>query len=1395
MDDYEKRTQEREQRREARKKEEAEMDKVIEQRARDRMLRAKAREEERKREQEEYERKKEERMRIRDLGTSEEPTPPSATPSAEPSKTEELLPKRNILKNSIFEDKEREERRLKIELKRQQLEKELLELKKQEEEAELRKKRREEGRNRGHLEGDAISSSGEHQDRTLEEEKRRKEQEDEERRRKETEEAEKRIAEEQEVERRRKHLEEEENRRKVHEEAERNSKELEAEKKRKDLEEADRKRKELEENERKRKELEEEKKRKDKEDMDRRKKEQEEAERKRKEQEAEKKRKELEEAERKRKEHEEAERKRKEHEEAEKKRKELEEAERKRKEHEEEERKKRELEAEKKRKDQEDLERKRKEQEAEKKRKEQEELDRKKKEQLLAAQKRNEELEAARKRKEAEDAEKKKKDLEDAERRRKELEAEKKRKDLEAAEKKRKEQEEAEKKRKEQEEEKKRKEQEELEKKRKIEEEKKRKEQEEAELKKKEQEIQQNTPQVIEIALETSASDIISLNLEINENPIELDDDELTRLAIAELEAEAKGKTIMEISIDPVPEVKEVKESIISVDLEPVPETKPVTLSPANTQYVADFKSKLTAALKGGPQPTSVSNPSTPLNKSNPSTAAPATAPLQHFKKPQIAGRQAPSRNPVARAETHRITEITTKPSADDPPPPRGVHRTFSEKSSPAVKKPPAGVRLGGLGGVIAEAFQVQDTSSAPGTPKGPLFDPNAVLKSAVVSPTRARKDKPRLIKIMGNRRIHAREVPLSVSYLSNGHVYVLDDMNTVWLWYGKKCHRQEKAAGLDIATRINRQVHGGRAPQTPITSGQEPDEFWTVIGKGTPQPPTNDEEEMSKFDENDQLFVFEPQDNEYIPITGKREQKQLNDTRSFILDCKDEFYVWHGKKVSKKDKDAANLKAEEMFDRNKDRASFCELRRENQGGESVLFVYKFASWEPEATLSGSIPTRGNIAASKEQTKMDVNKMHFAERPISGKKLLDNGKDGKIYIWSIEGFEKKTVPPEEFGQFYSAKSYVILYNFGNLERYHLYFWQGANSTVNEKGTAAGITMDINVKLCKNAASQERVPQYHEPPHFRLLFENKLIVHDGDRPEKLNENNNNIFKPALYHLRGSSPENTSTYQVALNSISLFSSDVFILATPKHFYIWHGKHSQAHPKKYALNLVNHIKGTAELTIVEELKEPKEFWDLLGGKKNYLNVPYKMEPKLFECKNDLSVFMCDRIYDFAQDDLQKTKLFILDTFNEVFLWVGEQSNSSWKPLAVEMVEEYIKTAKGRPPNLQGRTITPGKEPLEFGMVFHAFKFKNLPQAQAISDSPVISPSRSKERLASSLVIPFEQLKTKKNLPPEVNLLKLETYLSDQEFLKVLEMDREAWEKKPDWQKLEIRKKVGLY
>lgn len=74
---------------------------------------------------------------------------------------------------------------------------------------------------------------------------------------------------------------------------------------------------------------------------------------------------------------------------------------------------------------------------------------------------------------------------------------------------------------------------------------------------------------------------------------------------------------------------------------------------------------------------------------------------------------------------------------------------------------------------------------------------------------------------------------------------------------------------------------------------------------------------------------------------------------------------------------------------------------------------------------------------------------------------------------------------------------------------------------------------------------------------------------------------------------------SVFQVTSN---LASDDVFILKTPKTTYIWYGKGGSKVEKQMANDVVKNLIPNVKPVIIEEGKEPNEFWAALGGKAPY-------------------------------------------------------------------------------------------------------------------------------------------------------------------------------------------------
>ncbi len=141
----------------------------------------------------------------------------------------------------------------------------------------------------------------------------------------------------------------------------------------------------------------------------------------------------------------------------------------------------------------------------------------------------------------------------------------------------------------------------------------------------------------------------------------------------------------------------------------------------------------------------------------------------------------------------------------------------------------------------------------------------------------------------------------------------------------------------------------------------------------------------------------------------------------------------------------------------------------------------------------------------------------------------------------------------QWGEFYSAESYIILYKYviKNKEEFVIYFWQGRNSSINEKGTSAYLTVDLDNTVIGGAAVQVRVVQNKEPKHFTALFKGKVIVHKG----KPRDGNAIDSTKRLYEVK-ENHVGVHIVEVECRMDLIHSNSSFILLVPGKICIHHG-----------------------------------------------------------------------------------------------------------------------------------------------------------------------------------------------------------------------------------------------
>ena len=65
---------------------------------------------------------------------------------------------------------------------------------------------------------------------------------------------------------------------------------------------------------------------------------------------------------------------------------------------------------------------------------------------------------------------------------------------------------------------------------------------------------------------------------------------------------------------------------------------------------------------------------------------------------------------------------------------------------------------------------------------------------------------------------------------------------------------------------------------------------------------------------------------------------------------------------------------------------------------------------------------------------------------------------------------------------------------------------------------------------------------------------------------------------------------------------------------------------------------------------------------------------EPRLFQISNALGALEASEVYNFTQDDLDTTDVFVLDTWTQMFVWVGHDANDTERAGALKAAQDFI-------------------------------------------------------------------------------------------------------------------------
>lgn len=390
-------------------------------------------------------------------------------------------------------------------------------------------------------------------------------------------------------------------------------------------------------------------------------------------------------------------------------------------------------------------------------------------------------------------------------------------------------------------------------------------------------------------------------------------------------------------------------------------------------------------------------------------------------------------------------------------------------------------------------------------------------------------------------------------------------------------------------------------------------------------------------------------------------------------------------------------------------------------------------------------------------------------------------------------------------------------------------------------------------------AQVRVMQGKEPAHFSMIFKGMMIIHKGGHSSALKQvapsartdstgsagggmsdmaslnmlRQGGVSKKsdgsALFRVHGTTTVNTRTVEVTKKALELNSDDCFIAINDSSLFVWCGRGSNPTERKAAQivsDVLSHnyhsVSTKRKFEVIEEGKEPAEFWTLLGGKGMYPEsgpgAPLPKDPLLFVCSDSSGSFKVEEVPQFTQSDLNDEDVFLLDTFCTIFVWLGSQSNQHEKDKSLNTAKLFATQCNdGRDPNCPIVIVDAGTEPSMFTTHFvpwdeqmsernkfvdpyeeklRAIRRRSFPTdingvATSLQEASVSNDSEPIVYITG--YFPFKDVKA--GSIPGMNLQARETYLDDETFKEKLGVDRDTFNAMPRWKRDQKKKDIGIF
>ncbi|KAL0479087.1 hypothetical protein AKO1_007892 [Acrasis kona] len=718
---------------------------------------------------------------------------------------------------------------------------------------------------------------------------------------------------------------------------------------------------------------------------------------------------------------------------------------------------------------------------------------------------------------------------------------------------------------------------------------------------------------------------------------------------------------------------------------------------------------------------------------------------------------------------------------------------------------------------------------------------------------------QPMLMRVKGRRTTRVIWMPCRWQSLNQYDSFILDLGNKIFQFNGANVNRMAAAKALDVCSTIKFKERGGDALVLLLVQGKTPERseelkfcnlFWKTVGcqdeadylskldASIGMEMTDDEfpitvdraqflyrvnsealeNSVRNQQEDEQAFLdrvkcdslemvnYQP-DIQKQPIQPSHHSLLPKNCYLFESLYSHEVFVWTGKHSSLQTRSWALVLGRALANYRSSLhggENVC-FTRIIDSGENTIFKQKFSDYPAETMINTGVQeTVGNIAEKKKQEKINVNLLFKGLINLKKKQDLEiSFQDARLEIFRIKANEKISIPKQHM-VFDSNETYIIQHTFnrikGGKDLITLYFWQGRDCGNKDKGTVALQTIEVSKEFDKSGQPensngsigaamvehQVRVEQGKEPEDFLNLFKNHYVVKDGA----------NQSSARLFDIRDGVAVECQRSYLAINQYACFASDDGAVVK-----LWFGNKSSNEERQSARLTVDNILCNRQIQQIDDLCD----FEFLSGTSSDV-FEFTSSPtdpnrtvRSYVVDDATGTFTVDQV-PMSQEHLESEKCYLVDDTGRsdtMFLWVGHLCNTLLKKFALETCVEYSLVSKPK----QQLCVFEHREPWNFKILFQSWsdggstssKQRRKKYTQKDFDVKTVDVQSQLDEFKTK-EYSYEILKSG-SLPEGVDSTLLEIYLSDQEFVKVFEMDRQKFNKLPNWQKVNHKKRVGLF